>query len=393
MNRLLQAPSALLAAAFGVSAFLSIAPIAPAADMASGPYRILATTQIPAAGGIDYVTADSANRRVYVACGNAVSVFDLDTYQLAGTLHNASGHGAAIDPENHTGLVSGNPAVFFNTQTLEPIKTIPAPGADGYLFDAPTHHFFILSHRAPNLRVFDSRDGSVVGTVDAIGPDGANASVEQGASDGEGHLYFDIENQHHIAVVDANTLKVTGHFDLGEKGGAPAGLAIDAKNHILFAMCRGTNGGEPTCVILSAVDGKIITTLPLAGGSDGAAFNPRTMEAFSSHGNGTLSVIKENSPADFAVEDTVQTKPGAKTCTLDANTDHIVLITREPVPGAAASASPSTPTPPAPPMAAPASATAGSGGAATPGPQEGGGRGRRRGPSGPQNLDVIFIGR
>ncbi len=272
-----------------------------------------------------------------------VSVFDLDTYKLAGSLPNASGHGVAVDPEAHTGLVSGNPAVLFNTQTLELIKTIPSPGADGYLFDGPTHHFFILSHRAPNLRVFDSRDGSVVGTVDAIGPDGANAAVEQGASDGEGHLYFDVENQHHIAVVDANTLKVTGHFDLGEKGGAPAGLAIDAKNHILFAMCRGSNGGTPTCVILSAIDGKIIATLPLAGGSDGAAFNPHTMEAFSSHGNGTLTVIKENSPTDFVVEDTVQTKSGAKTCTLDLNTDHIVLITREP-----AAAGPAAPQPPRP---------------------------------------------
>src|SRR5205085_2645282 len=132
-------PSTLLAAALGLSALFGLARIAPADDVAAKTYKILATTQIPAAGGIDYVTADSAHRRVYVACGNAVSVFDLDTYKLAGTLANASGHGVAIDPENHTGLVSGNSAVFFNTQTLEPIKTIPAPGADGYLFDAPTH--------------------------------------------------------------------------------------------------------------------------------------------------------------------------------------------------------------------------------------------------------------
>src|SRR5499425_3210511 len=275
-------------------------------------YKILATTQIPAAGGIDYVTADSVNRRVYVACGNAVSIFDLDTYKLASTLAKASGHGVAIDPENHTGLVSGNPATFFNTKTLEVIKTVPAPGADGYIFDAPTHHFVISSHRAPNLLVVDSKDGSIVSKVEAIGPNGVNAAVEQGVSDGEGNLYFDVANAHHIAVVDAKTLKVTGHFDLGEKGNGPAGLAIDTENHILFAMCRGGRGGTPTCVILSAVDGKIITTLPLAGSSDGAVFNPRTKEAFSSHGNGTLSVIKENSPTEFVVEQTLQTKAGAK---------------------------------------------------------------------------------
>ena len=121
-------------------------------------------------------------------------------------------------------------------------------------------------------------------------------------------------------------------------------------------MCRGGSGGKPTCVILSAVDGKIITTLPLAGNSDGAVFNPRTMEAFSSHGNGTLSVIKENSPTEFVLQQTVQTKAGGKTCTLDTKTDRVIVITREAAPG---------------------------------GGDKAGGKGR----GGPQLLDVIFIGR
>jgi len=115
MKILLPTRIALLAAALGLAAFSNFSPIAAAADLPAKPYKILATTQIPAAGGIDYVTADSVNRRVYVACGNAVSVFDLDTYKLAATLPNASGHGVAVDPENHTGLVSGNPATLFNT--------------------------------------------------------------------------------------------------------------------------------------------------------------------------------------------------------------------------------------------------------------------------------------
>jgi hypothetical protein len=333
MKRLPRNPVTLISATVGLAMLLGLSRVAPADDNAAKPYKILTTTQIPAAGRIDYVTADSDNRRVYVACGDAVSVFDLDSYKLAGTLAKASGHGVAIDPENHTGLVSGNPATFFNTKTLEAIKTVPAPGADGYLFDAPTHHFFILSHRAPNLLVVDSKDGSIVGKVEAIGPNGSNAAVEQGVTDGEGHLYFDVANEHHIAVVDAKTLKVTGHFDLGEKGTGPAGLAIDTKNHILFAMCRGGRGGTSTCVILSATDGKIITTLPLAGSSDGAVFNPHTMEAFSSHGNGTLSVIKEKSPTEFVVEETVKTKDRAKTCALDEKTNHVIVITLEAAPG------------------------------------------------------------
>ena len=156
------------------------------------PYKILATTQIPAAGGIDYVTADSVNRRVYVACGNAVSIFDLDTYKLAGTLANASGHGVAIDPENHTGLVSRQSRDFFQHQDPRSDQDRSRRGCGRLYLRRPTHHFFILSHRAPNLLVVDSKDGSIVGKVDAIGPDGANAAVEQGVADGEGHLYFDV---------------------------------------------------------------------------------------------------------------------------------------------------------------------------------------------------------
>jgi hypothetical protein len=400
------------------SAWAQTAPAAAPAAPAAKPYKILTTTQIPAAGGVDYVNADSAARRVYVACGSTVSVFDLDTYKLVGSLPNASGHGVALDPENHTGLVSGNPATFFNTQTLEPIKTIPARGADGYIFDAPTHHFFILSHSAPNLLVVDSKDGSVVGTVDAIGPDGANAAVEQGATDGQGNLYFDCSNLHCIAVVDAKTLKVTAHYDLGEKGNGPAGLAIDAKNHLLFAMCRGSGANGPTCVILNATDGKIITTLPLAGGSDGGGFNPATMEAFSSTGNdgkgsGALSIIKEKSPTDFALEETVTTKSGAKTCTLDAKTGHIIVITLEAAPAPTAPAASSAPAAPAVPAASASAPAASASASATPAgtavptssaapgqvaaaPVAGsGGRGGRggRGPRGPQLLDVIFVGR
>ena len=412
-----------LASAIVLLTSTGFAQTAPAAAPVANPYKILATTQIPAAGGIDYVAADSVNRRVYSASGSVVSVFDLDTYKLVGSLPNASGHGVALDPENHTGLVSGTNAVFFNTQTLQPIKTLSARGADGYLFDPFTHHFIILSHGAPNLQVFDSKDGSVVGTVDQIGKDGSNAAVEQGASDGQGTLYFDVADQGCIAVVDAKTLKVTAEYDLGPKGAGNAGLAIDAKNHILFAMCRGAGGrgapaagansSGPTCVILSATDGKIITTLPLAGSSDGAVFDPNTMEAFSStggvandmgdiaKGSGALSIIKENSPTDFVLEDTVKTKSGARCCTLDTKTDHIIVHTTEPVPTPAASAASSAPAPAmASASAAPAAASASAAPAmaATSAPaagtdQRGGGRRGGRGPRGPQLLDVIFIGK
>jgi uncharacterized protein YjiK len=144
----------------------------------------------------------------------------------------------------------------------------------------------------------------------------------------------DLEDKNSIAAVDARAMKVTAHYDLAGKGGAPAGLAFDVKNHVLFAA-----GAEPpTMVILNADDGKIITSVPIGMGTDGAVFNPATMEAFSSQRDGTLTVVKENGPRSFVVEQTVKTMPSAKTLTLDSKTNHVLLIGAEfgPPPAAAA---------------------------------------------------------
>lgn len=159
----------------------------------------------------------------------------------------------------------------------------------------------------------------MVGTIDLGG------APEQAVTDGKGHLYVDIEDKDNIAVVDAKTLKVTAHYGLNGKGGGPAGLAFDVKNHILFAACH-----EPaTMVVLNANDGKITDALPIGSGVDGAVFNPATMEAFSSQGDGTLTVVKEKSPASFSVIQNVQTQRSAKTPTLDAKTNHVLLIAAE----------------------------------------------------------------
>jgi hypothetical protein len=120
-------------------------------------------------------------------------------------------------------------------------------------------------------------------------------------------------------------MKVTGTYSLAGKGDGCAGLAFDVANGILFAACREPN----VMVILKASDGTVLDTLSIGKGCDGAVFNPATMEAFSSQGDGTLTIIKENSPTSFAVEQTVATPPRAKTITLDSKTGNLVLITAE----------------------------------------------------------------
>ena len=189
-------------------------------------------------------------------------------------------------------------------------------GPDGLFFDPFKAHVHVLSHIQPNDTVINAADGSVVGTIDLGG------MPEQMTSDGKGKLYVDLEDKSAIAVVDAKTLMVTNKFDVSEAGGTCAGLALDDKNHILFATCRA----PANMVILNANDGKIITKIPISTGSDGAAFNPATKEAFSSAGDGTLAVVKENSPTSFVLEQTLMTKVSGKTMALDPKTNHIYII-------------------------------------------------------------------
>jgi len=308
-----------LAAGIATLAFIGLAQEGPA----GGPYKVLKTAKVGGAGGFDYVNADQAGRRLYIArsgAGARITVFNLDTLEPVGEIANVSAHGAVISPKTNHGFASSKPVVMFDSKTLATIKTIDVDGGpDGLFYDSFNDRVYVLSHRSPNATVINAADGSVAGTLDLGG------APEQAASDGQGHLYIDIEDKANIAVVDAGTLAVTAHYDLEGKGGECAGLAMDAKNGILFAACRNPQN----MVILNAADGKIITVLPIGAGTDGAVFNPSTMEAFSSQRDGTLTVIKENSPKSFAVEQNVQTMPSAKTMTLDAKTNHLLLIAAE----------------------------------------------------------------
>ena len=291
---------------------------------AAEPYKVVKSSQTMGNGGIDYVYADNDGGRLYVPRGSQILVFDLETLKPAGSITNAGGHGVAVDPKSHHGFSSSSPVTMFDSQSLEMIKKINVQGRpDGILFEPASGRVYVFSHQQPNATLLDPADGSITGTIDLGG------SPEQAASDENGHLYVDLEDKDSIAVVNVKTLKVTAHYDLGGKGGGPGGLGLDAKNHILFAMCH-----EPaTCVILNADDGKILASLPIGNGTDGGGFNPSTMEAFSSQRDGTLTVIKENSPTSFEVEQTVQTKQGAKTCTLDTRNNRIVVIAVERPPG------------------------------------------------------------
>jgi DNA-binding beta-propeller fold protein YncE len=295
-----------------------------AAGQPAAGYKVITTNKVGGQGGYDYVYADSDGRRLYIPRGDRITVYDLDTLKPAGMIADThSVHGAAVDPKTGHGFSSSSPVVMWDAKTLATLKTIPVEGRpDGILFDPASGRVFVFSHQAPNVTAIDAKDGTVVGTSDLGG------APEQAVSDGKGHVYVDMEDKDQIAVLDASTLKVTAHYALGDKGGTPAGLAMDVKNRLLFVACRKPQ----TMVVMGADDGKVLAALPIGDGTDGAAFNPNTMEAFSSQRDGTLTVIKEASPTSFVVTQNVKTKPGARTLTLDPKTNQVFLITAEQVP-------------------------------------------------------------
>ncbi len=326
--------------------------LAVLASMAGAPqgdaYKVLKMAKVGGEGGWDYIYAESAGRRLYIprrgspaveatdtrpaadAVPTRLSVYNLDTLELAGEIAGVGGNGAAVDAKAGHGFTSSKPISMFDTKTMKLIKTIDAGAAqpDGIYFDAFNERVYVFSHPTKDATVIDAKDGTVLGTVDLGG------TPEQGVADGNGTLYVVMQDvPGSVTAVDVKTMKAVGHYSLGDKGRCN-GLAIDAKNQVLFAACANSGNppaqpAVPMMVILSAVDGKIITSLPLAGGSDGAVFNPATMEAFSTHGNGTLTVVKEKSPASFEVEQNLQTMNGARTITLDSKTNHILTMSQE----------------------------------------------------------------
>lgn len=306
----------------------------------TGPYKVLKSARVGGEGGWDYIYADSAGRRLYIPRRGApnsnppvqtrLSIYNLDTIELVGEIAGVGGNGAAVDPKSGHGFTSSKPVSMFDTKTMMLIKTIDVGNAqpDGIYFDAFNERVYIFSHPTKDATVIDAKDGNVLGTIDLGGV------PEQGVGDGKGMLYVVMQDaQGSVTAVDAKTMKAVGHFPLGDKGRCN-GLALDAKNEVLFAACASSGNppaqpAQPMMVILSAKDGKVLTSLPLAGGSDGATFNPSTMEAFSTHGNGTLTIVKEKSPTSFEVEQNLQTMNGARTITFDSKTQHILTMSQE----------------------------------------------------------------
>jgi len=301
------------------------------AASAAGPsgYHIAKTIPIGGEGGWDYTTTDSVGRRIYVSHGTHVVVLDADTLEKIGDIPDTQGvHGIAIATDSGHGFVSAgrtNNVTMFDLKTLKTLSVIPAgTNPDAIIYDPATQRVFAMNGRSGDITAINAADGKVAGTV-AIG-----GKLEFAAADGKGTIYVNVEDKSELAHVDAEKLTVLHRWPLAPCT-EPSGLAMDTKSRRLFVGCD-----NKMMAVVNADTGKIVTTLPTGDGTDANAFDPGTGFSFSSNGEGTLTVVHEDSPDKFSVVENVATKKSARTMAVDLKTHSVFLPAAdfdEPAPG------------------------------------------------------------
>jgi YVTN family beta-propeller protein len=285
-----------------------------------GPSNYQLDKKLPIAGngGYDYLYLDAAARRIYISHGEVVNVINLDTEKPVGTVEGLSGvHGIAIAKEVNKGFVSNgksNSVSVFDLTTLKVIKTIALTGKDpdAILYDPYSKRVFAFNGKSEDASVIDTDSLTQIGSV-ALG-----GGPEFAVADGEGKIFNNIEDKSVLKVIDAKEMKVIKSLPLSPCGG-PTGLAYDKKNQRLFSVCRENKG----MTVVDAQSGKVITTVPIGAGVDAVVFDPATKIIYCSNGDGTATVIKQETPDKYSVMQTLTTQWKAKTMALDPVTKKI----------------------------------------------------------------------
>ena len=285
-------------------------------------YKVETRYSVPGNGGFDYVTIDSAARRLYLSHGTQVDVIDPDNGKLIGTITDTPGvHGVALASEFKHGFTSNgreNKVSMFDPTTLELISKIEVgKGPDAIYYDPGTKRIFTNNHGSHDITAIDAKTGKVTGTVKVEG-DGESAIVA------DAQVYVNLEDTNEVVVFDPKSLEVKKRFPIGVAK-TPTGLAYDAKTKRLFIGCRN----EPKMVVMDAVSGRVISSFAIGRGVDYAAFDPQSKLVFFSCSEGVLNIFHEKSADDYEDAGPVKTQPSARTMALDPKTHKIFLSAAE----------------------------------------------------------------
>ena len=300
---------------------MTVAAVAAAAPAESG-YHLIKKVTLGGEGFWDYLKVDSDARRLYISRGTHVMVVDADTYAVVGDIPDTQGvHGIAIAADLGRGFTSNgrsNTVTIFDLKTLKVLGT-PATdeGPDGIVYDPFSKRVFTFNGHGGSTTAIDAATGNVVGTLKLDG------RPEFAVADGKGHIYNNLEDKSLVVEIDTQALKITHRWPLAP-GESPSGISMDTEHRRLFSGCH-----NKMMVVMDADSGKVIATPPIGQGVDATRFDPGTQLAFSSNGDGTLTVIHEDSPDKFTVVDNVQTQRGARTMALDEKTHNVFLVTAE----------------------------------------------------------------
>jgi DNA-binding beta-propeller fold protein YncE len=283
-------------------------------------YHLQKTVDVGGSGAWDYLIYDPTGHRVFVSRATHVMVLDGETGATLADIPGTLGvHGIALAPELGKGFTSNgriNTVTIFDLKTLQPIgqaKTGSNP--DAIIYDPASKRVFTFNGGSDNATAVDAESGQPAGTIPLAG------RPEFAVADGQGTVYVNIENKNSLTAIDSRSLSVKANWDMPGCDG-PSGLSMDRQHRRIFSVC-----GKKVMAIMDADSGKLVTTVPIGDGPDASTFSPKLGMAFSSNGgDGTLTVIHEDSPDKFTIMQNVRTEAGARTMALDEDTGTVYLV-------------------------------------------------------------------
>lgn len=283
-------------------------------------YHLINTYKLGGEGGWDYLTVDSASRRLYISRATHVIVIDADSGKPVADIPDTPGvHGIALAPELGRGFISNGregTVTIFDLQTSKAISKVKAgENPDAILYDPASKRVFAFNGHSQDATAIDADKGTVLGTIKLGG------KPEFAASDMKGGVFVNIEDKSQIVALDPQKLEVKARWNLAPCQ-EPSGLAMDREHRHLFAGCD-----NKMMAVVDADSGKVLATPAIGDGVDANGFDPGTGFAFASCGEGVLTVVKEDSPGKFRVVENVATEPGARTMALDQKTHNVYVVT------------------------------------------------------------------
>ena len=293
------------------------------AQSAFSQHKIIKKIAVGGEGGWDYLAVDEPAQHLFLSHGTVVNVIDVKTDKVVATIPDTKGvHGITIANDLNKGFISNGKDTSITVFDLKSLTTtdkvkIKGINPDAILYDAFSHKVFAYNGRSNDATVLDAKTNKVIETIKLDG------KPEFSVSDEKGTVFVNIEDKNSITAIDATTLKVKNVWSIAP-GEEPTGLAIDTKTHRLFAVC-----GNKLMVVVNYDNGKVITTLPIGDGCDGVAFDQVKNLAFSSNGEGTVTVVKQENENSYKVIETIQTQKRARTITLNKTTHQLYLPTAE----------------------------------------------------------------